>query len=163
MVSFNCHILTQMSNDSLQKCKSSSSLNLPIDLLDAQTYEGLALPPFPTLSAPHSLLFNSASDPTSDAYSQLESESQTPGGSTTSVRQQRSRATDNPRGQKPTSLSYYRSTEVHAPLAQAKEYFSATSFGSGYFFYHRRSPYADIFQTYARDAIAQAANACNSK
>lgn len=67
------------------------------------------------------------------------------------------------RGKKPTSLSYYRSTEAHAPLAEAKESFAATAFGSGCFFYHQRSQYVETFQTYARDAIAQAADLHNSK
>ena len=97
----------------------------------------------------------------SDALSQSKSQSQTPGGSTTSCCQQHS--TDNVRRIKPTTLSYYQSTEVHAPLAEAKESFAATAFASGFFFYHLRSPYIEIFQTYAWDAIAQAADKYNSK
>jgi hypothetical protein len=106
-----------------------------------------------------SLYINSASDLTSDVYSQ--SESQTPGGSTTGRFQHHS--ADNPRRKNPTSLSYYRSTEAHAPLAEAKESFTATAFASGCFFYHQCSPYIETFQTYARDAIALANDAHNSK
>ena len=111
-----------------------------------------------------SLHINSASDLTSDVYSQSESQPQTPGGSTTGRRFQHHSA-DNlgPRKKNPTSLSYYRSTEAHAPLAEAKESFAATAFASGCFFYHQRSPHIEIFQTYARDAIALANDAHSSK
>lgn len=107
---------------------------------------------------PMALRINPTSDRTSDACSQ--SESQTPGGSTTSRHQH---STENTRRKKPTTLSYYQSTEVHAPLAEARESFAATSFASGCFFYHQRSRYIETFQTYARDAIAQAATAHGSK
>jgi hypothetical protein len=102
------------------------------------------------------------SDLASDALSQSESLSQTPGGSTSTSMRARDSA-NNPIGRKPTSLSYYRSTDVHAPLTEAKESFAATAFASGCFFYHQRSPHLDTFQTYARDAIALAADAYGSK
>jgi hypothetical protein len=85
------------------------------------------------------------------------SQSQTPGGSTTGRRQRHS--ADNPRGKKPTSLSYYRYTEVHAPLTEVKESFAATAFSSGFLFYHQNSHHRKTFKMYARDAIGQAANA----
>lgn len=135
--------------------------------LDASTFERLRAPHFlgiPQLSASllTSLPINSASDRTSDVRSQSESQSQTPGGSTSS-RHRQQHTTDNPRRTKATSLSHYKNTEIHAPLLEAKELFSATAFASGCFFYHQHSPYIEAFQTYARDAIAQAANAHESK
>lgn len=118
---------------------------------------------YPNLNHHHlSLLrINSASDLTSDNLSQSDSgsQSQTPGGSTTG----RHHLTNNSRRNKPTSLSHYKFTEWHAPLAEAKESFAAMAFASGCYFYHQRSLYIDTFQTYARDAIAQAANAYQSK
>lgn len=99
---------------------------------------------------------------TSDVCSQSEGLSETPGGSITSSHYER-RSIDNPRKKKPTSLSYYRSTEAHAPLTEAKESFAATAFSSGCFFFHQQSCYISEFKTYARDAIAQAANSHNSK
>jgi hypothetical protein len=52
---------------------------------------------------------------------------------------------------------------MYAPLAEAKDSFAATAFGSGCFFYHQRSHYLETFQTYARDAVAFAAIAHNSE
>jgi hypothetical protein len=115
-----------------------------LDLIQAPTYA--------TAQANHT------SDLTSDARSQ--SESQTPAGSTTSHRRQR--PANDSKGMKPTSLSYYRSTAVYAPLAEAKDYFAATAFSSGHFFYHQRSHHLETFRTYARDAVALAAKAHSS-
>src|ERR1700678_2649872 len=129
----------------------------PVDASETSPYT-----PRPMFDSTHpypmALHINPTSDRTSDACSQTES--QTPGGSTTSRHQH---STGNTRRKKPTTLSYYQSTEVHAPLAEAKESFAATSFASGCFFYHQRSRYIETFQTYARDAIAQAATAHGSK
>jgi hypothetical protein len=107
------------------------------------------------------------SDLTSDAVttqSDSQLESQTPGGSTTSLRRFSTTSSNNTRKKlKPTSLSFYRSTEVYLPLFEAKEFFAATAFASGCFFFHLRSRHLDTFKTYARDAIAQAASSHNSK
>ena len=98
---------------------------------------------------------NSASNPTSATHSQSESQSQTPGGSTTGRHQRHS--ADNPRRTNPTSLSHYQSTEVYLPLVFARESFAAAAFASGYFFYHLRSPHITAFKTLAHDVVAEAA------
>lgn len=138
-----------MSDNSPQECTEL------LFSFDSPTLERLDVPLFPGISL--------ASDYAhSQSECQSQSQSQTPGGSAAGRRQQN--PTDNPRRPtKPMSLSYYRSTEVHAPLSEAKESFAATAFASGCFFYHRRSHYTETFKTFARDAIAQAANAHNSK
>jgi len=103
----------------------------PVDASETSPYT-----PRPMFDSTHpypmALHINPTSDRTSDACSQ--SESQTPGGSTTSRHQH---STENTRRKKPTTLSYYQSTEVHAPLAEAKESFAATSFASGCSTRHR--------------------------
>ena len=127
-------------------------------------------PPLVQLALPyphaHRYLTNfyvdSANDHVSDSRSQSESQQQTPGGSTSGQRQQRQDSSGNPRRSKPTSLSFYRSTDLYVPLSEAQDSFAATAFASGYFFYHTRSLYLENFRTFARDAIALAASAHNS-
>jgi hypothetical protein len=97
------------------------------------------------------------------SQSRTPSQSGTPGGSITSRRQRQSINPSHSRQTiNPSTLAFY-SHDIQNTLILAKDLFVAAAFASGFFFYHRRSPYSNVYQTFALEALGQASQDRESK